>query len=102
MASRVFPQLGSSHVCESYLGFKTEIVMGAGERNYQYILREVEEGLFAAVPGKFSLAFSLAANTFRRLTGEEPRTTIRLAGADAAAPFVGLTQHAQIVRDRPQ
>jgi glycine/D-amino acid oxidase-like deaminating enzyme len=100
MALRVFPQLGAARVCESYLGFKTEIVSGSGERNYQYIIREVEDGLFAAVPGKFSLAFSLATNAFKRITGEEPKTSVRLSSPEAAAKFVGLTRHAQVVHDQ--
>jgi glycine/D-amino acid oxidase-like deaminating enzyme len=100
MASRVFPQLDGARMCESYLGFKTEIVTGSGERNYQYIVREVEDGLFAAVPGKFSLAFSLATNAFKRITGEEPKTSVKLSSLEEAAKFVGLTRHAQIVHDR--
>lgn len=99
MASRVFPRLSEAQVRESYLGFKTEIVASSGERNYQYFIREIGNGVFAVVPGKFSLAFSLAANTFRRLTGETPGTAVTLCAPDEAAPYIGLTQHASIVRD---
>lgn len=97
MATGVFPELKNAEVLQSYLGFKTEIVAGSGERNYQYIIREIEDGLFAVVPGKFSLAFSLASNTYKRLTGQAPAVELRLANEAAAAAFTGLTQHAAIV-----
>lgn len=100
MASTVFPQLENARVCETYLGYKTEIVTKSNERNYQYILREVEDGIFAAVPGKFSLAFSLAVNTFKRLTNEAPPLNIKLGSSDVAQEYIGLTQHARIISNR--
>lgn len=97
MASSVFPRLESSRICESYLGFKTEIVTNSNERNYQYIIREIDDGVFAAVPGKFSLAFSLAVNAFKRIEGKEPETSIIMADPLVVDKVVGLTQHASIV-----
>lgn len=99
MASSVFPQLENARMSETYLGFKTEIVTNSNERNYQYIIREVEDGIFAAVPGKFSLAFSLAVNTFKKIVGHNPETSVILADSAIVDQAVGLTQHAQIVRE---
>ncbi len=100
MAGKVFPKLDDAEVLGSYLGYKTEIVAKSGERNYQYFIREVDERVFAVVPGKFSLAFSLAVNTFKRLTGEAPATDIKVSKDEqAAARYVGLPRHAQLVRD---
>jgi hypothetical protein len=98
-AKRVFPRLREARVLETYLGYKTEFVPTGGERNYQYFIREVDHGVHAVIPGKFSLAFSLAANTFKRLTGEEPAKSVRLADRKAAQSYVGLTRHAQLVVD---
>jgi glycine/D-amino acid oxidase-like deaminating enzyme len=99
MARRVFPSLDEAKVLDSYLGFKTEIVAQSGERNYQYFMREVDDGLHAAVPGKFSLSFSLAVNTFKRLTGEEPAQAVKaFAPFEAVAPYIGPTQHARLVQ----
>lgn len=99
MAHGVFPELGRAKVMESYLGYKTEVVAQSGERNYQYFIRNVGEGIYAVTPGKFSLAFSLAVNTFRLLTGEAPRAEVATPGSEDAAPYVGLTRHARIVHE---
>jgi len=99
MASAVFPQLENARMCETYLGYKTEIITNSNERNYQYIFREVEDGIFAAVPGKFSLAFSLAVNTFKKIVGRDPETSVILADSAIVDQVVGLTKHAQIVRE---
>lgn len=99
MAHNVFPRLGEAEVLEIYLGYKTEIVAHSGERNYQYIIRKVDENIWAVIPGKFSLAFSLAVNTFRRLMGEAPGTVIRMAGPETARLFLGVTRHARLIRD---
>jgi FAD dependent oxidoreductase len=97
MARTVFPDLDKAEVLETYLGYKTEIVAQSGERNYQYLVRKVDDGVYAVVPGKFSLAFSLAVNTFTRLTGEVPRRKLRLAAPADAKSMVGRTRHAALV-----
>lgn len=97
MARSVFSGLDSAELIETYLGYKTEIVAKSGERNYQYIIREVDDRVHAIIPGKFSLGFSLAVNTYKRLTGAEPARCVTLAPRDAALPFVGLTRHAALV-----
>lgn len=97
-ARNVFPRLHEVEIVETYLGYKTEIVAKGGERNYQYFIREVDEGVHAVIPGKFSLAFSLAVNAFKRLTGEEPGKKIWPAGQEVAQPYLGLTRHADLIR----
>lgn len=65
----VFPE-ASDHAWSVYFGPKTELVKSSQFRNYQYHI--IEEGNCTVVlPGKFSLAFSLAANTCRHF-GVEP------------------------------
>lgn len=103
MARRVFPKLAEATLLETYLGYKTELAAKSGERNYQYIIREVGEGLYGVVPGKFSLAFSLAVNAYHRLTGETvPLRKLNLSPTGLAAPLVGLTRHAAMVRAMPE
>jgi len=98
MAIRVFPKLGDAQVLETYLGYKTEMVAKAGERNYQYFIRKIDDGVYAVIPGKFSLAFSLAVNVFKSLTGDVPALQISMAEPDNTRAFVGLTRHALLVR----
>jgi len=56
----------------------------------------VDDNIYAVVPGKFSLAFSLAVNTFKRLTGEMPVKTVCATTASAQA-MVLPPLHASIV-----
>jgi hypothetical protein len=98
MAEKVFPKLRHATVLESYLGYKTEIVAHAGERNYQYIMREVEESVHAVIPGKFSLGFSLAVNLFKNLTGTAPGQQVKLASREKTDALVGPMLHGAIVR----
>lgn len=97
MAHKVFPRLRQAEIKEIYMGYKTELVPDRGERNYQYFIREIGNNLYAVVPGKFSLAFSLAVNTYKRLTGKEPARSVRLATDRQAAEFVDLERHARVV-----
>lgn len=97
MAGSIFPRLRQADLLETYLGYKTEIVAKSGERNYQYLIREIYDSIYAVIPGKFSLAFSLAVNAFKRLTGEAPIETVRLAPIERACAYVGKTRHAAIV-----
>jgi glycine/D-amino acid oxidase-like deaminating enzyme len=96
MARRVFPGLKDSHYSEPYLGYKTEIVPRSGERNYQYIMREMRDGVHAVVPGKFSLSFSLAVNLYKKINGRAPSAVP--ATSTSGAQLVGLTRHAQMVQ----
>ncbi|MEX0853082.1 MAG: FAD-dependent oxidoreductase [Bauldia sp.] len=97
MARSVFPRLGEASVVETYRGEKAEIA-GGGGRNYQYGIREIDRNVLAVVPGKFSLAFSLAVETFRRLTGESPTKKLGgLGSPDEASRYAGQTRHAAIM-----
>jgi glycine/D-amino acid oxidase-like deaminating enzyme len=100
MIEKVFPQVSLAAVLETYVGFKTEVTGPRDERNYQFTFREIEEGVFAAVPGKFSLAFSLAATAFRQIAKAEPQSKVGPMAMVAAAQLVGRTRHAAIVASR--
>ncbi len=99
MASRVFPALERARFVQSYLGYKTEVTARPGERNYQYFIRQADDNVWAVVPGKFTLSFSLALDTFRRITGEEPARAVRLVPAEETQAYLDFTEHARIVME---
>jgi glycine/D-amino acid oxidase-like deaminating enzyme len=66
---QVFPEAGS-HVWSAYFGPKTELVGATQLRNYQYHILDTDH-CTVVLPGKFTLAFSLAVNTCRHF-GVEP------------------------------
>jgi len=65
----VFPDAGESQ-WSVYFGPKTELVNSSQLRNYQYHIIDTED-CTVALPGKFTLAFSLAVNICRHF-GVEP------------------------------
>lgn len=75
-AEKVFPNLKNipeedKHV---YFGYKTEFMKPGKDRNYHYAFISIDEDgkVWAAVPGKFTLAPSLATHIYERLEGEKP------------------------------
>jgi hypothetical protein len=66
---KVFPD-AAEHDWSVYFGPKSELVDSSQLRNYQYHIIDAENAT-VVLPGKFSLAFSLAVNTCRHF-GVEP------------------------------
>ncbi len=71
-AERVFPKMAEAELKETYVGYKTEFVASGKERNYQYQIKKVDDDIYVAIPGKFSLAFSLARHAHIEVLGAEP------------------------------
>lgn len=78
-----------------YFGSKTEMELPTAPRNYLYRILD-QNGYTLALPGKFSLCFSLAVNVCRHF-GVEPVQQIRMASGEMA-PLVAAPQHLQIAR----
>lgn len=78
VAEKVFPAAAQAEFKEVYISYKTEMSGELGERNYQYLMRNLDEDVYAVVPGKFSLGFSLAVNFYKKLVGTPPNTLVKL------------------------
>ncbi len=77
-----------------YFGFKTELADRLQARNYQYQIVEAGDCVLA-LPGKLSLAFSLAVNVCRHF-GVDPVLELKETEAPevlACAAMVGDTEH---------
>ena len=55
-----------------YNGLKSEITFKNENRNYLYHIVPAEPGIWAVVPGKFTLGFSLAVEFYRRVYHRNP------------------------------
>ena len=54
---------------DSYIGVKTEFLFKNQDRNYIFnIFKDLDSGIWTLVPGKFSLAFSMATEFFRQIS----------------------------------
>jgi len=60
-------------VIGTYFGYKNEIIFKNQDRNYLFHIVPTESGVWAVVPGKFTLGFSLAAEFYRRVYKKNPR-----------------------------
>lgn len=99
MARQVFPLLSTASFAETYVSYKTEIASDFGERNYQYLIRDIDDKVFAAVPGKFSLAFSLATNLYKKIVGGNPSATIPQIRDIDVSTQVSAMRHERMVSD---
>jgi glycine/D-amino acid oxidase-like deaminating enzyme len=77
----VFPESGN-RVWSVYFGPKAELVNASQLRNYQYHITDGEH-CTVVLPGKFTLAFSLAVNTCRHF-GVEPLQRVAVPAPDGA------------------
>ena len=60
-------------VIGTYFGEKNEIVFKNQDRNYLFHIVPMGSGIWAVVPGKFTLGFSLAVEFYRRIYKKNPR-----------------------------
>jgi len=56
-----------------YNGVKSEIIVKGEPRNYLYHIKEIENGVWMIVPGKFTLGFSIGPEFYRRVYHKNPR-----------------------------
>ena len=56
-----------------YIGKKTEITFKDQPRGYLYHIVNQEDGVWTIVPGKFTLAFSMAPEFYRRVYQKNPK-----------------------------
>ena len=55
------------NVVGRYIGLKNEVTFPNQNRNYQFHIVNCDEKVWACIPGKFTLAFSLAPELYRRI-----------------------------------
>jgi hypothetical protein len=77
---KLFPSL---EVLGDYVGLKNEITFQDQDRNYLYhIVKEKDRTIWSVIPGKFSLAFSLAPEFYRQVYGKNPQKSIEIQHED--------------------
>ena len=66
----------SIKVIDSYVGIKKELVNKGQNRNYLYHINQNSDRVWSVVLGKFTLAFSMAPEFYRRVFKKNPKTEI--------------------------
>ncbi len=80
-----------------YFGYKTEVTSSSNIRNYLYHILD-RDGYTLALPGKFTLCFSLAVNVCRHF-GIEPVERVRLAPIENVLGLIEEPRHLRIARE---
>jgi FAD dependent oxidoreductase len=70
----------SLEVLGCYPGVKTEITFPDQDRNYLFHIVPCRDGLWATIPGKFTLGFSLGPEFYRRIYHRNPRKVFSPSG----------------------
>ena len=90
----------SLQVLGRYPGVKTEITFPDQDRNYLFHIVPCRDGLWATVPGKFTLGFSLAPEFYRRIYHCNPRKVFAPVGdTRRAAGLIAEVRWRAIARD---
>lgn len=71
-----------------YIGIKTEITFKNQPRGYLYSINNSEDGFWTVVPGKFTLAFSLAPEFYRRVYKQNPKKYFKTVTADKETDII--------------
>lgn len=98
-AHRIFPKLRSAKVNKVYFGKKTEIIHVKLIRNYMYNIDKIEDSVYLIIPGKFSLAFSLAINTYKRIFKHYPNTFASYDRELDVSEYLSWSGHRAIISD---
>ena len=95
LAKKVFPNLEQA-TAAVFNGYKTELTGSSSIRNYLYHIRDYQDYTLA-LPGKFSLCFSLAANVCRHF-GIEPVSRTRMLQDIVVEQLIESPRHYQVAR----
>lgn len=72
----------SIKVIDTYVGIKKELVSKGQDRNYLYHINQNSDRVWSIVLGKFTLAFSMAPEFYRRVYNKNPTRYINHVGGD--------------------
>jgi hypothetical protein len=86
-------------VIDKYIGVKNEIIFPAQDRNYLFHIVGCGPNMWAAIPGKFILGFSLAPEFYRRVYRRNPRKAFQtITDIDQATDLVAETRWQEMAR----
>lgn len=95
LSRKVFPKLEQAPAAVFY-GYKTQLTGSSAIRNCLYHIQDYENYTLA-LPGKFSLCFSLAVNVCRHF-GIEPVSRTEMWRDIVVEQLIGIPRHFQIAR----
>ncbi len=71
-----------------YIGLKTEITFQNQPRGYLYHIVNTDVGVWALIPGKFTLAFSMAPEFYRRVYKKNPKKYVKVENKNMSSNHI--------------
>jgi len=90
----------SINVIDTYVGIKKELVQKRENRNYLYHINQQSKRIWTIVLGKFSLAFSMAPEFYRRVYKKNPNKNVNFKKSDFRNPLISETTWQEIVNNK--
>jgi len=87
----------SIRLLDTYVGLKKELVQKGQNRNYLYHINQSSSNVWSVVLGKFTLAFSMAPEFYRRIYNENPSKLIKFSGESFIHQDLSQTAWQEIV-----
>ena len=84
-------------VVDTYVGLKKELVQKGEDRNYIYHINQNSKNIWSVVLGKFSLAFSMAPEFYRRIYHKNPPKIIEIPMEDVKKGLISETSWKEII-----
>ena len=88
------------NVIDSYVGLKKELVQKGENRNYLYHINQHSQRIWSVVLGKFSLAFSMAPEFYRRVYHKNPLKQVSKISFGRKNRLISDTSWQEIVKNR--
>ena len=85
---------------DSYVGIKKELVSKGESRNYLYHINQHSEKVWSVVLGKFTLAFSMAPEFYRRIYHKNPASTVKPFKIDSMNNLISETSWSEIYKNQ--
>ena len=83
----------------TYVGVKKELTRKSQNRNYEYHIHKTNDNIWSIVLGKFTLAFSLGPEFFRRIYNKNPRVDYKMRAANEKSDFIDTTTWKDVFSD---
>lgn len=83
----------------TYVGVKKELTRKSQNRNYEYHIHKTNDNIWSIVLGKFTLAFSLAPEFFRRIYNKNPRVDYKMEATNEKSHFIDTTTWKDVFSD---
>ncbi len=83
----------------TYVGVKKELTRKSQNRNYEYHIHKTNDNIWSIVLGKFTLAFSLGPEFFRRIYNKNPRVDYKMRATNEKSDFIDTTTWKDVFSD---